>query len=209
MEIHSLVVGHLATNCYILACKGKAVVIDPGAEPERITDFLLSRSLRLEFVINTHGHADHILGDDALSRPVYIHKDDVPFLKDSSLNMSGFFGRPFEVKTNDIRILEGTEVIDFAGNGLQIIHTPGHTPGSICIKAGDFLFSGDTLFFHSVGRTDIPYAKHEDLIKSIREKLLVLPGQTRVFPGHGKFTTIAEEKNNNPFFNNRDSGHFS
>ena len=199
MEIKRLIVGPLATNCYILTHNKKAVVIDPGAEPERILDFLSSRNLEVRFVINTHGHADHILADDIFGRPVYIHRDDAPFLKDSSLNMSDFLGLPFTVKTNDIKLLDGKDSIEFEGVKLEIIHTPGHTPGGICIKAEDFLFSGDTLFLHSVGRTDIPYANHKELIKGIKEKLLVLPENTKVFPGHGEFTTIAEEKLNNPF----------
>jgi hydroxyacylglutathione hydrolase len=197
-------VGQFEANCYILA-KGagsEAIIIDPGAEGEKIERVLNKHNLKPALVINTHGHFDHIGCDDKFGVPVYIHSDDAAFLNDPKLNLSNFMALAYRVKSV-IKMLEDREKIKLDGIELEVIHTPGHTPGGICLllkkPVSNILFSGDTLFFQGIGRTDFAGASQSSLLASIKEKLLVLVDETQVYPGHGSSTTIGEEKNNNSF----------
>ena len=204
MILETVCVGELQANCYILAAVAgrEAVIIDPGSQKDKILRVLAKHKLKAAAVINTHGHIDHIGCDDELGVPVYAHEKDVALLKDSRLNLSGFLSLPFSVKS-EIKQLRDKEKINLAGIQLEVIHTPGHSPGGICLltknQDKDILFSGDTLFYGSVGRTDFEGADEATLLESIREKLLVLPDQTIVYPGHGPSTTIGYERKHNPF----------
>ena len=199
--VHSLEVGSFLTNCYIVGKENSsAFIIDPGDDAQGIKQLIKEHSFRPEFIINTHGHIDHIKDDPDFGLEVFIHSKDEPLFRDTELNLSQFLGVPFkmpaEVKVNT---LEDNQLIEFLGQNMEIIHTPGHTEGCICIKLGRYLFSGDTLFSGSVGRTDFKGGSHEVLIESIKKKLCPLDDDLIVLPGHGPRTTIGEEKKTNPF----------
>jgi hydroxyacylglutathione hydrolase len=204
MILERVCVGELEVNCYILANQGssEAVIIDPGDEKDKIVKVMARHSLRPVAIINTHGHIDHIGCDDDFGAAIYCHERDAALLKDSRLNLSGFLSTPFSVKS-EINQLKDGQVIGLAGIEFKIIHTPGHSPGGICLLvkdgAKDLLFSGDSLFRSSIGRTDFAGADGDALISSIKEKLFVLPDKTVVYPGHGPATTIGHEKKHNQF----------
>jgi glyoxylase-like metal-dependent hydrolase (beta-lactamase superfamily II) len=204
MILEAVCVGQLQANCYILARQdsAEAVIIDPGAEKDKISRVLLKHRLRPVAIVNTHGHIDHIGADDEFGLPVYVYEKEAALLKDPGVNLSGFLSLPFSV-TSEIRPLRDGQKIKLAGIELEVIHTPGHTAGGICLllrqQNGDILFSGDSLFRGSIGRTDFSGGDEHTLIKSIREKLLVLADKTVVYPGHGPATTIGYEKRHNPF----------
>ena len=149
-------------------------------------------------IVNTHGHADHIGANPDFHLPVWIHEQDADFLTDPAKNLSKTYLLPF-VSTRANRLLQDGELLKIGPIELRVIHTPGHTPGSICLKYGDILLTGDTLFCEGVGRTDFPYASEQDLFESIRKKIMVFDGKTKIFPGRGPASTIEHEKENNPF----------
>lgn len=190
----------MSSNCYVLRNEEEAVVIDPGGNPELIYPDIGNR--KLLYIIDTHGHYDHIGGNNALKArydtTLVVGKLDYTMLLNPQLNLSVMVDSPYISVAPD-RLLEDGDSLPFDGTDLQVIHTPGHTVGSICIKIRDMLFAGDTLFYHSVGRTDLPTGSAEDLQASILQKLYVLPDETRVFTGHGEHTIIGEEKRNNDF----------
>jgi len=198
------VAGHMQANCYIIGCPetGEAAVVDPGGDADRILARLKARGLRLRYIILTHGHVDHIaaLGEvrDATGAEVLIHAADADMLTDPTRNLSFFMGRRLRFSPAE-RLLADGDTIEVGTVRLEVVHTPGHTPGGICLKTDDLVITGDTLFAGSVGRSDFPGGNHRQLIRSIKERLLCLPGHTRVYPGHGPETTIGEEKRYNPF----------
>lgn len=204
MILEIICVGQFQVNCYVLA-SGKdspAIIIDPGDECNKIKRLLNKHKLTPAFIINTHGHIDHIGCDNEFSVPVYIHSQDIPLLGNPTLNLSGLLISPYSVKSK-VKALEDRQDIELDGIKLEVIHTPGHTPGGICLlmKKPDnkILFSGDTLFFQGIGRTDFPGADEAIIIKSIKEKLFKLDEDTVVYPGHGPSSTIGKEKKSNPF----------
>ncbi|MCM8780637.1 MAG: MBL fold metallo-hydrolase [Candidatus Omnitrophica bacterium] len=205
MILESICVGAFQVNCYVLASgkESSAIIIDPGDEKRKIEQILNKYKLNPIFIINTHGHIDHIGCDNEFGIPIYIHRDEIPLLKDASLNLSNFLSRSFKVKSHLIRPLNDKEIIELEGIRLEVIHTPGHTPGAMCLlmksPKNKILFTGDTLFFHSIGRTDFPGADERFLIRSIKDKLFNLADDTLIYPGHGPPSTIGEEKRNNPF----------
>jgi glyoxylase-like metal-dependent hydrolase (beta-lactamase superfamily II) len=197
MILERIVVGPMQVNCYILGCSRTllAFVIDPGAEPEKISSRLNIHKLKVQCIINTHGHADHIGANTALAAPVFIHRLDAQFLISPQLNLSNMFG--FCVTSvRATKLLEDGQEVTAGDVSLQVIHTPGHTPGGICLNAGKFIFTGDTIFAQGVGRTDFPYASERDLMKSIQKKLFTLEDRVVIYPGHGPSSTIGEEKKN-------------
>ena len=208
MKIDRLILGAYQTNCYILRDSEPAkdcLIIDTGLEAGELVDFLRENKLNPAAVVLTHGHVDHITGLAELRKSwpeikVYIHKLDAEMLTETRSNLSAVTGAPFSTQPADCVIEEG-DVIEQAGIKLQVFHTPGHTPGGICLysKNEGIVFVGDTLFASSVGRTDMPGGSTTQLIKSIKQKLLTLPGETVVYPGHGPVTTIRDEKAHNPF----------
>ncbi len=204
MILETIPVGSLEVNCYILASGpgSQAIIIDPGAEAQKIKQALNKHKLKAAFIINTHGHFDHIGCDDKFDVPVYIHQKDAELLNDPKQNLSAFFIAAYAVKSKIIP-LEEKQVIELEKIRLEVIHTPGHTPGGICLlldkPESGILFSGDTLFCQGVGRTDYAGASETVLLKSIREKLFILPDDTIIYPGHGPASTIGREKKENPF----------
>ncbi|MCX5707071.1 MAG: MBL fold metallo-hydrolase [Candidatus Omnitrophica bacterium] len=206
MILETITVGVMDTNCYVLAAakNSEALIIDPGAEERKIRRVLEKHKLRPAFIINTHGHYDHIGVDDKFGVPVYVHKDDLALLRDPLLNLSGLFAMPYTVKS-EIRILEDNLSIELVGLELKVLHIPGHTRGGIALllkkPVERVVFTGDTLFCQGIGRSDLEGGNEALLIKSIREKLLTLPDETKIYPGHGPSSTIGVEKKNNPFFN--------
>ncbi len=204
LTITSLTLGSFAANCYIIAQGNSAVVIDPGAEGAKIEKYLESKQLTYSLLINTHGHVDHIAANGYLKKEgvkLCIHEEDAAMLTDPQRNLSILLGDRDNWVDGPAadHLLIDDEVIEWAGPPLKIIHTPGHTPGSVCILMNNCLFSGDTLFAGGIGRTDLPGGDYEKIIKSIKERLLILPADTIVHPGHGTKTTISYEMENNPF----------
>ena len=208
MKIDRLVLGEFETNCYIVRSTDAAsecLIIDTGLDTGPLMEFIDRGKLRPVALILTHGHIDHIAGVDILrekfpSLKIYIHKLDARLLTDAVGNLSVMTGRSMTAGNADC-LIDEPEVIDEAGICLRVIHTPGHTPGGICLynEQEGVIFVGDTLFADSVGRTDFPNGDHEQLIAGIKQKLLVLPDETAVYPGHGGRTTIGREKARNPF----------
>ncbi len=202
MIFKKLTLGSYFVNCYVLGNERskEALVIDPGAEYKRIESFLKENDLKPIAVINTHGHLDHIQEDDCFNLPVYIHSLDKGCFTSPEENLSAFFGAPFTIKSKP-RLLEDKQIISLAGFKLEVIHTPGHTKGCICLRFEGMLFSGDTLFAGSIGRTDFPGADSKVIIDSIKKKILTIKEDLKVFPGHGQDTTLEKEKLTNCFLN--------
>jgi len=196
MEIVRIKVGILETNCYIVFTeKNKAFIIDPGDEAGKIKSFIKNNALQVNFIINTHAHVDHIKADSELAYPIYIHRDDSEALMYEDKNPSTYILGNF-VPCQPSRLLNDKDVIDFGDKKLNIIHTPGHTPGSICIKIDNVVFTGDTLFKDGIGRTDLPKASYNQIIHSIKNKLLSLDDSTMIYPGHGEESSIGRERKN-------------
>jgi len=217
MKIDCLILGAYQTNCYVLrksdtakACSERSrrdcLIIDAGLGPGELISFLRQHRLNPITVVLTHGHIDHIAAVSALREhypdiKVYIHRLDAEMLTEARHNLSILSGEPFRTKPADFLIDDKT-IIEEADIRLEVLYTPGHTPGGICLYSRDvgIVFTNDTLFAESIGRTDFPGGSMDELIKSVREKLFTLPDETKVYPGHGPVTTIAREKAHNPFF---------
>lgn len=204
MEVFRLTVGPLETNCY-LVYDGEAregIVIDPGDEGAQIVAEIEKRRLRIVCIVNTHGHWDHTDANEvvasAAGAPVWIHWADAPYLTDPTLRSAMFTPPTLSLRPAD-GLLEEGDTVTFGACQLTVLHTPGHTPGGLCLYGQSTLFSGDTLFQRSIGRSDLPGGDGAQLLASIRQKLLPLPAATVVCPGHGGVTTIGEEKRENYF----------
>lgn len=204
MIIKELAVGPIMANCYIIGCEDtkEAVVIDPGDEADRILMSLAQSALKVSYIINTHGHFDHVGANkkmkQATSAPLLIHADDAIMLSRLSID-AGMFGLRAENSPEPDQTIKHGDTIKFGNISLEVIHTPGHSPGGVSLFDGEHVFVGDTLFLGSIGRTDLPGGDYDTLISSIKNKLLVLGDNIRVFTGHGPETTIGREKKSNPF----------
>jgi len=196
--------GPLGVNCYILGCPetGKAVVIDPGGDGERILRRLDRMGLVPAYVVDTHGHFDHIGGNASLvaatGAPLLLHRADLFLLREAKSHADRW-GMPFDPSPEPDRLLDGGEVIEAGTLRLEVLHTPGHSPGGISLLMPGHVFTGDVLFHLSIGRTDLPGGDERTLIASIRGKLMTLPDETIVHPGHEGATTIGRERRENPF----------
>ncbi|BCR05546.1 MBL fold metallo-hydrolase [Desulfuromonas versatilis] len=208
MNPEILPVGPLQVNCAIFSCPetGEAMIIDPGDDGERILELVRRAGLQVKLIVNTHGHFDHVGANRLLvektGAPLLIHALDVPLLQ-RAVEHAALYGLKAVPSPEPERTLNDGEVLSLGTRRVEVIHTPGHSPGGICLLAGNHLFSGDSLFAGSIGRTDLPGGDHALLVAKVRQKLLVLPGETIVHPGHGPDTTIAREKASNPFVGDR------
>lgn len=206
--VDTLVAGPLSCNCSIVAdpAGGEAAVIDPGGEVDRILEILRTHGLELKAIVHTHAHIDHILGTRRLAEetgaPIWLHEADLPLYEGIGMQaaMLGMAGAPAPPKPDHFCV-DGDVLELGAQERLEVLHTPGHTPGSVCFHAESqgMVYSGDTLFRRGIGRTDLWGGSFPEIISSIRERLLTLPGDTQVVPGHGPATTIDAELKMNPF----------
>jgi glyoxylase-like metal-dependent hydrolase (beta-lactamase superfamily II) len=202
--IKELAVGPIMANCFIVGCEDtrKAVVIDPGDEPDRILFSLAESKLTVTHIINTHGHFDHVGANrkmkEATGAELVIHKHDAPMLEHLTYAASSF-GLAVENSPNADREVSDGDIISFGNIELRVIHTPGHSPGGISLYTSGHVFVGDTLFAGSIGRTDFPGGDYNTLIASIQKRLFPLGDNTLVYCGHGPQTTIGREKKYNPF----------
>ncbi len=205
MILKNLVVGPLDTNCYIVGSESsrEGMIIDPGAEAEVILRNVKDLGLEIRSVVLTHGHIDHIGAlkevKEATGAEVAIHTDDAQALQENSV--STLLGISYPTPLPPDRLLQGGDSIDIGDLHFLVVYTPGHSPGGICLLGQGVIFSGDTLFNCGRGRTDLPGGSHSQLMNSIHTKLMVLPDDTAVYPGHGPETTIGAERRGNPFLN--------
>jgi len=190
-----MMVGPIQANCYIVGCRQtrEAVVIDPGAEVPRIVSEAVKRELSIRYILNTHGHWDHTGGNAELRRitraPLLIHAGDAPQL-----------GEP-----PDAFLADG-QAISFGTYSLTVLHTPGHSPGGVCLSGKGVIFTGDTLFAGSIGRTDLAGGDYPALLEGVRRRIFSLEDDVRVYPGHGPSSTVGHERAHNPFFRNGPGG---
>ena len=206
MIIRGLALGTFASNCYIVGSEEtkEAMIIDPGAEPEAVLTELHDAKLTAKLIVATHGHFDHIAAvakvKEATGAEFAMHVDDARVAAShQGRMMSAFFGEEYDPAPPPDRLLRGGDVIEVGELRFTVLHTPGHSPGGISLYGHGVAFVGDTLFNFSVGRTDFPGSSWAQLLNSIHTKLLVLPDNTRVFPGHGAATDIGTERKWNPF----------
>ncbi|HNT35978.1 MAG TPA: MBL fold metallo-hydrolase [bacterium] len=196
----------MATNCYFLVCEPDniGVVIDPGGDAEHILEAVERAGVERAVILNTHGHGDHIEANEEISlsldAPIYIGAGDAPALTDPAVNLSVFLGTPI-VSPAATRLLKDGDILRFGSETLEVMETPGHSPGSVCfyIRRLGWLFCGDLVFLESVGRTDLPGGDFPILLQSIAERVLTLPEETVLYPGHGPQTTVGHEVKHNSF----------
>ena len=206
MTVKEFQVGVVGTNCYVAANSEtqEALIIDPGDNASGIIDYADKKQLHPVAVLLTHGHFDHCMAARELADhygiSIYVHEDEKEIMENPAYNCCGMIGREL-VFTADKYFHGQTDHISLAGFEIEVFHTPGHTPGGVSyyVRSDGILFSGDTLFCESVGRTDFPKGSMSQLIRSIKEMLFPLPNDTKVLPGHDAWTTIGNEKQYNPF----------
>lgn len=204
MIVEMLTVGELGTNCFIVVCEEtrKAVIIDPGGEARLILNAAKRLQADVQYIVNTHGHFDHTLADDEIKKAtgakLAIHPLEAPVLKSSLQGMATWLRIKLPESQPDLYLNEGDELK--VGNiAFKVLHTPGHSPGHITLLTDGKAFVGDCLFYQGIGRTDLPGGSYEQLMESIRNKLLSLGDDTVVYPGHGPITTVGQERRHNPW----------
>jgi len=207
MILEMLTVGTLFTNCYIVGCSEtlEGLIIDPGFDRDSEAGGILKEvdkhRLKVKYIVNTHGHPDHTAGNGILKKatgaPILIHELDAPKLTDASKSLSGLFGLHVTSPPADRTLREG-DVVQVGKVKLKVLHTPGHSKGSISLLGENVVFTGDTLFAGSIGRYDFPDASFKEIMSSLK-RLVMLPDYVKVYPGHGPTSTISREKRTNPF----------
>ncbi len=203
MIVEKLVVGPFASNCYIVGSQSnkEGMIIDPGDEAKQILKRVKDLELDIKFIVLTHGHIDHTGAlkevKEATGAEVVIHGDDAKSLKNQLVAIA--FGLSYPTPPRPDRLLKDGDSLDVGGMHFEVLHTPGHTSGGICLLGQGVVFSGDTLFNYGVGRADLPGGNYSQLMNSIQTKLMTLPDNTVVYPGHGTATTIGAERTGNPF----------
>lgn len=202
-KVHTLVVGELRTNCYIIQSGKQALIVDPGDESDRIIRFIKDVNASPTNIIATHTHFDHVLGVDGIRRaigiPFLIHSEDQSMLNSMQSNVRQLMGFDVPPPPKVDGYLTDGEVLKVGDESVTVIHTPGHSPGSVSLQGDGFVLTGDALFNQSIGRTDLPGGDLETLLNSITAKLFKLDDETVVYPGHGPETSIGDEKLANPF----------
>ena len=209
MLIKQMTVGTMAVCCYIVGCEdtGQGIVIDPGGDDDKVIDMIKREKISVKYIVNTHGHPDHVCGNARLKEetgaPIVMHEEDITFF--ARPDMKDYFsmlGLPASPPPD--KAVKDGDVLEVGNLSFEIIHTPGHSPGGMCLYSKPHLFAGDTLFVGAVGRTDFPGGDMALFMRSIKERLLTLPPETIVWPGHGYGglqSTIGKEKKTNPFLN--------
>jgi len=207
LNVETFTLGPLQTNAYLVTdgSGSRGFVIDPGMGPKRLMDRIAERKLTIEAIVLTHAHFDHMAGVDEVRRaagcPVYLHDLEADWLTDPKKNGSARWTDvtpPVSTEPAE-HALEDGQTLELIGRSFRVLHTPGHSPGSVTLVCGSHVFAGDVLFRQSIGRTDLPGGREADLYNSIRSKLYTLEPDSRVYPGHGPQTTIGYEMANNPF----------
>ena len=207
MLIQSMTVGNMAVCCYLVGCKesGKGIIIDPGGDEAAILKLCEQQQLKIEAIVNTHGHPDHVCGNGPLRKAtgaaIVMHEADAAFFERPEVEeYFSILGLPPSPPPD--RTVRDGDRIEFGTVTLEVIHTPGHTPGGICLYGDQNLFTGDTLFVGGIGRTDFPGGDYDTLMRSIKDRLFTLPADTVVWPGHGyggQSSTLGAERRGNPF----------
>ena len=203
--VRGIVVGVFAENCWIIGSRrtGEAIAIDPGDQPEEILALAKDMGLSIKVIANSHAHIDHILGvrgvQQATGARFLMHPGELAIAKSAAGSAAALLGRPVEPPPDPDAHLQDGDEVEVAGVKLKVIHTPGHTPGSLSFYTEGMLFSGDTLFRGSIGRTDLPGGDYAQEMSSIVDRLLALPDETIVLPGHMQETQIGIERQTNPF----------
>jgi glyoxylase-like metal-dependent hydrolase (beta-lactamase superfamily II) len=201
-KVIRIVVGDIATNCYLLHSNEEIAVIDPGFEGSKILDTAKTLDGKITHIINTHGHIDHIGANKIIKEmteaKIYVHKDDAEMLTHPAKNLSLLVGEFVQSPAVDV-ILNENDIIKVGQVELKVIHTPGHTKGGICLIGDKFAFTGDTLFFDSIGRTDLPDADEKKMFESLNRLKTLLSDDMVIYPGHGEWGSFAEIKRVNLF----------
>jgi glyoxylase-like metal-dependent hydrolase (beta-lactamase superfamily II) len=202
-KIHTLVVGRLQTNCYIVQSRAEAIVVDPGDEPERILRFIKDINVTPTRIVATHTHFDHVLGVDGVRKvtniPFLIHPDDLQMLQSMQSRVRQIMGFEVPPPPKVDGYVKDADLLRVGDETIRVLHTPGHSPGSVSLSGDGYVLTGDALFNQSIGRTDLPGGDLKVLMHSIRDRLFKLDDDTTVYPGHGPETTIGDEKLANPF----------
>jgi len=205
MKIEKFPLGILGANCYLLINEETkdTVVVDPGGHSKKFTAYIEEEKLNLVAILLTHGHFDHIMGIDSILEnwniPVYVEEEDLPIMTDPELNLSSSYTNGYSF--DGAKPLKDGQKLELAGETIEVIHTPGHTMGGCCyyFPYEDVIFTGDSLFCGSIGRTDFKGGSMSDLVRTVKEKIMTLPEHTEVYPGHNDTTTIENERMYNPY----------
>jgi hydroxyacylglutathione hydrolase len=203
--VHGIVVGSFQENCWVIGNRrtGEAICVDPGDEPDEVLAMAGDMGVRIKYIANSHAHIDHILGvgavRDATGAKFLLHPGDLELARNTATMAKGWMGIDIANPPDPDAFLSDNDAIDVDGLKLTVLHTPGHTPGSVCFYTNGIVFAGDTLFQGSIGRTDLPGGDYDEEMASIVERLLALPDETIVLPGHMDQTTIGHERQRNPY----------
>ncbi len=203
--VRGIVVGSFMENCWVIGNRrtGEAICVDPGDQPDEVLAMARDMGVRIKYIANSHAHIDHILGvgaiRDATGAKFLLHAGDLELARNTAATAKGWMGIDIPNPPDPDAFLDDNDDIDVDGLKLKVLHTPGHTRGSVCFYANGIVFAGDTLFQGSIGRTDLPGGDYDEEMASIVERLLVLPDDTIVLPGHNDQTTIGHERQRNPY----------